>query len=108
MTASGHSRPAPTSIKFCHVRYAPKATDSRFLATCRYGPNCDICNATIKHVHSITSSTVASSVCGTVWPSALAALKVEHQFELRGGSHEQRSDPGADLRTGPVGPQGEC
>ena len=26
----GHSRPAPTSIKFCHVRYAPKAKE--FLA----------------------------------------------------------------------------
>jgi hypothetical protein len=35
MSALGHSRPAPTSIKFGHVRYAPKATDIRFIATCR-------------------------------------------------------------------------
>ena len=33
MSAMGHSRPARTGIKFGHVRYAPKATASRFVAT---------------------------------------------------------------------------
>src|SRR5271154_491880 len=36
--AKGHSRLAPTSINFGHVHCAPKATDSHFIATCRYGP----------------------------------------------------------------------
>ncbi len=38
MSLMGHLRPGPPGSTSSHVRYAPKATDNRFRATCRDGP----------------------------------------------------------------------
>jgi hypothetical protein len=52
-----------------HVRYAPKATDNRFRAKCRDGPETDIVGG-----HSSRSSARITTDCEIARPNAFAAF----------------------------------
>jgi hypothetical protein len=72
---------APQKVMF---GFSPESGHSAMSEQCPLGAKADI-----GHLHSITSLALASSVVGTVRPSAFAVLMFDHQLELGLRLHRQ-------------------
>jgi hypothetical protein len=84
MTEMGQSRLGGVSCRSSHVRNAPLAIVGPKKVACREGPIADKVRCGKNLSYSITSSAVASSVAGTVRPSALAVLRLITSSYLSG------------------------